>query len=115
MRVIGHFAGAVPGTNAVECQAHRARMVPVTVRQHDALDLTEVGAEPRGIALEGIIFRSAVEQHSVPRIAARHRDHTRQSVYRAAEAAARCRPQAPARRADEFAFDITGRRRQTIG
>ena len=43
------------------------------VREHDALDLAEIGPEPSAVALEGKILRAAVEKHAVAAAAAASR------------------------------------------
>src|SRR3974390_112393 len=90
-------------------------MVPMPVREDDALDLAKIGAEPRRVALEGGIFRAAVKQHAVPLVAARGSEQHGEAVNCTAKAAAGRGTQAPARREGKFVLDIGWRRRQSVG
>lgn len=63
MGVIRHIASSIAAADHTEREKHRARMVPVAMRQHDALDHAEINREARHVSLERIVLRAGVEQH----------------------------------------------------
>src|SRR6188508_1925052 len=78
---------SAPSGSRVERGEHRAGMVPVPVREHDALDLAEVCPQPSAVSLEGEILRATVEKHAVAAGAPRRREQGGESMDRAAQAA----------------------------
>jgi hypothetical protein len=42
----------------------------MAVREHDALDLAEIGVETRHVAFGGVFLRAGIEQNGVARLAA---------------------------------------------
>jgi hypothetical protein len=63
-------------------------MIPVAVREDDALNHPEINTEPRGVALEDFLLWPCVEEDRVLALAAIGSDETRQTMSGTADTAA---------------------------
>src|ERR1041385_478842 len=88
MGVIGQIAVSPVGAYEIDSAQHPSGMIPMAMREHDALDDAEIEAELPGVALECVGLRPGVEQDRVRNAVAMRRDQARQAVIGAADALA---------------------------
>src|SRR5260370_24466503 len=95
MQIAGYQPSAIAFMDEVECHRQPARMIPMSVRQHDSFDGAEIDAETCAIVLDCKLYRTRIEQYCVLGTVAAGRDHEREAAGGAAFARARPLPHAP--------------------
>src|SRR5664280_3658900 len=88
---------------------HCAGVVPMAMREHDAIDDSEIGAQTGGVALERIFLRAGIEQNAMTDSAAMRRHEARKAMRGAAQAFAGHHPNDAPHHASRFAFDVRWR------
>ena len=117
VRVAGDGLPAVAVPDHLQGPQHGAGVIPVTVRKYERLHRSKIHAETRHVLLEGPVLRTRIEQDGVVRAVFPDGDKARQTVCRAAQAAAGenpCAAPAPPE-GGKLGFDERRHRRQVVG
>ncbi len=90
-------------------------MVPMTMREHDALDDAKIDAELTRIAHEGVGLRPGIEQNGVSHAVAMGGDQARQAMIGAANALAGKNAHAFAIQIPKLGLDMAGNAGEAVG
>src|SRR5690348_1732670 len=114
MSIVRNRMASVAPANEVERFQHAARMIPMSMRQHDTFNRSQLNTQPHRIAFERILLRSGVEQNRMAMRTASSGNEQGESVTGAAQTIARQLRHTAAFQIGELGFGVSRNCRKAV-